>query len=1011
MNNQGFSNDNLHIGDVRITEDLTVDGELNINEINVNSLTIGDPEYTLPTSAGTDGQVIVMNPDNTTSDWQDLSAGTARVVVNKFTGTTSRIRNQTENGDIISIQQDGFGSFQYTSDEFSEGSVIVIRAYGNWTYLRSSQAFIPEGKFWLLVGPPPNGPELLELFAPFPEKAFAGTFPSSEGSVGNWELNIQLTRLNATQFRLGGTLTNSLADVQNQVEIPIIFPQKVGNNPDIFTFPGYPFDVAVKWQDNSNQGGGNAWIYPTLCGYTQDLINAGTNVLATSENLTTDHTLLSNLTAGDAGHTQFALLAGRNGGQILSGGITPLHNLKLKSHTAGLDNVTVKDLNTQFNKNIDMDNNNIINANEITKTTPSGADLRVENNDGPLVLSAQGLSSNIQLATTNNVTVNSNLFESLALVNLFNANIVMNGNQIQNTTLVSSNTALECNATADLRLVGDTVDMAATNAITHAIGAVPKLTIDGAETTTFADFNMASNDLKDALNIIDASTQNKINMNDAASFNVINISSNGNGVIVQELSSGNNIGITSASSGMVALSGNLNIRNEDAAGELKISKVNGGNIVIDNFAGKILLDSKNGSVEINDGKIVYVSDGQMPASYASDTTYIFVGTRNTASQINLTGLSNVTLMGMSRDSSTIEYTGSGALITTLDEDFTLSNIRIKSAQVDGLVLDASNVAKNKLLTIQNCEFRNCKNLFDITGYDLVDIEQNIFTFIEGGSTLVPPKGVYTTDVSKLQLTSCEFIRWFQEGATPSTTEFNGDMVFIQGTCGAHNITNNVLHPQYDQNGIIIDAATTFVEVAINSNQFVDVNLNKPTFSILNTNSNADYDTEAIQEGNSLLPNLKSRLGMSYYTATPPTTTLTTINVPVNMVFTTGIINPFDVFGVTVDTTTNIGRITYNRKRPVNFQITGTFEVLFTAGNPTTQNVGITLAKNGSSLFGAGIVSYQTLSTAGTEPKQYTFGVIGAAEQNDYFEFQLVSNNLSASSDFEVRSFLISGIEI
>lgn len=470
MNNQGFSNDNLHIGDVRITEDLTVDGELNINEINVNSLTIGDPEYTLPTSAGTDGQVIVMNPDNTTSDWQDLSTGTARVVVNKFTGTTSRIRNQADNGTIISIQQAGFGSFQYTSDEFSEGSVIVIRAYGNWTYLRSSQAFIPEGKFWLLLGPPPNGPELLELFAPFPEKAFAGTFPSSEGSVGNWELNIQLTRINVTQFRLGGTLTNSLADVQNQVEIPIIFPQKLGNNPDIFTFPGYPFDVAVKWQDNSNQGGGAAYIYPTLCGYTQDLINAGTNVVATSETLTTDHLLLSNINGGvngDGGHINL----------FDKRGIKPMTG------------------------NINMGNNNIINANEITKTTPSGANFEIKNNDGPLVLSAQGGLSNIQLVTTNNVIANCNLFESTAAVNLFNANIVLFGNQIQQVTAVTSTGTLECNATADLRLVGDTVDMAATNAITHAIGPTTKLTIDGVEITSFTDFNMDNNDLKNVSTI------------------------------------------------------------------------------------------------------------------------------------------------------------------------------------------------------------------------------------------------------------------------------------------------------------------------------------------------------------------------------------------------------------------------------------------------------------------------------------------------------------------------------
>jgi len=525
MNYLGGTKDNIHVNDTEIQNgslsvdgDLIVDGDTIINgdvEYNGN-VTINPPnclntdcinsatpatgieintEYKLPVVKGTQDQILTQIDAAGNTEFRDLTAGSARVVINKYTGTTSRIRNQTDNGVIISIQQAGFGSFQYTSDEFSEGSVIVIRAYGNWTYLRSSQAFIPEGKFWLLIGPPPNGPELLELFAPFPEKAFAGTFPSSEGSVGNWELNIQLTRINATQFRLGGTLTNSLADVQNQVEIPIIFPQKVGNNPDIFTFPGYPFDVAVKWQDNSNQGGGTAWIYPTLCGYTQDLINAGTNVVATSESLTTDHTLLSNLTAGDAGHTQFALLSGRTLGQTLSGGVLPAESLKLKSHTAGADNVTVKDLNTQFNKNIDMDNNNIINANEITKTTPSGGNLEVKNIDGPIVLSAQGGLSNIQLETPNNVIANCNLFESLAAVNLFNANIIMSGNQIQQTSLVSSNTSLECNATADLRLVGDTVDMAATNAITHAIGPTAKLTIDGVEITSFTDFNMDNNNI------------------------------------------------------------------------------------------------------------------------------------------------------------------------------------------------------------------------------------------------------------------------------------------------------------------------------------------------------------------------------------------------------------------------------------------------------------------------------------------------------------------------------------
>jgi hypothetical protein len=374
MNYLGGTKDNIHVNDTEIQNgslsvdgDLFVDGDTIINgDIEYNgNVTINPPnclntdcinsatpatgieintEYKLPVVKGAADQVLTQIDAAGNTEFRDLTAGSARVVVNKFTGTTSRIRTEAENTFIISIEQAGFGSKQYLSDEFSIGSVIVIRAYGSWTYLRSAQAFIPEGKFWLLIGPPPTGPQLIELFAPFPEKPFAGTFPQNRGSAGNWELNIQLTRINATQFRLGGTLTNSLADSQNQVEIPIIFPEKTGNNPDFFTFSGYPFDVAVKWQDNTNQGGGAAYIYPTLCGYTQDLVNAGTSILATSENLTTDHLLLSNLNGngGDGGHVFLYDLRGlkpmTGNMNMNNNSITNLQNIDVGGGTLNISN-------------------------------------------------------------------------------------------------------------------------------------------------------------------------------------------------------------------------------------------------------------------------------------------------------------------------------------------------------------------------------------------------------------------------------------------------------------------------------------------------------------------------------------------------------------------------------------------------------------------------------------------------------------------------------------------------
>jgi len=57
-----------------------------------------------------------------------------------------------------------------------------------------------------------------------------------------------------------------------------------------------------------------------------------------------DHTTISNLTLGDAGHTQFAMLAGRVGGQVLQGGTAASENLELESTSnATKGNVIFKD--------------------------------------------------------------------------------------------------------------------------------------------------------------------------------------------------------------------------------------------------------------------------------------------------------------------------------------------------------------------------------------------------------------------------------------------------------------------------------------------------------------------------------------------------------------------------------------------------------------------------------------------------------------------------------------------
>jgi hypothetical protein len=133
------------------------------------------------------------------------------------------------------------------------------------------------------------------------------------------------------------------------------------------TIDGDPNDTTLDFTFQFDQALGSGTLVqyttPDIHWYISQLGEVDAPTLSTN-----DHTQLTNLNAGDSGHTQFALLQGRSGGQVLSGGITS-DFLTLKSHTAGLNNIVVKDLNTSFEKDIDMNTNDITNANQINRAS------------------------------------------------------------------------------------------------------------------------------------------------------------------------------------------------------------------------------------------------------------------------------------------------------------------------------------------------------------------------------------------------------------------------------------------------------------------------------------------------------------------------------------------------------------------------------------------------------------------------------------------------------------------
>jgi len=351
MNNLGFSKDSVNIGDFRIKGE----GEtLIIGNEN------GGDGYILPTEKGTEGQVITMNADNTTS-FQDSGASTIeRPIQNLFTMLTPRTSYTTGNPDPYQVSSSG--SNVIDTADFQVGDVIRVRAEGYYVNTALNPATSPcTIQHQWFISYPNSSPSNETLSTPV----------SFNGSGGNWFNEIIFTWESATSVRItfnGKINYNTGFAVSDDVRAldwfvggaapPGTERPKTAGAPYYFYPPPSLFEIIGQNLTVSGSG------YAIATNYYIDKMNTDA-LVSGGGSPTIDHLALSNLNAGDAGHAQFALLQGRSGGQILSGGITPANFLTLKSHTAGLNNIVIKDLNTTFEKNIDMNNNNIDNVFEV----------------------------------------------------------------------------------------------------------------------------------------------------------------------------------------------------------------------------------------------------------------------------------------------------------------------------------------------------------------------------------------------------------------------------------------------------------------------------------------------------------------------------------------------------------------------------------------------------------------------------------------------------------------------
>jgi len=310
--------------------------------------------YFLPTTdGGVAGGVLTTDGAGTTS-FQTLTSGVTRAWVNKY----SILTNPTFGSGLgipSNLDSTGSGSKNYTDVNFPIGSQLHIQACGSWNVNTTN---LCGGQFVLAVG---GGgftiTDVFELVAP------VTTLNEVDTGLGYWSVDINIVRVGATNVRLGRVSVNSRLTSTSTVDVPIV--NSITTNPNGFTFgvPAFPFDIDLQWIDQSLGG----QCFPVAGTYNHNVINAN-DTLAITTNPSLDHNTLSNLTTGDP-HSQYTKLSGRPLGQTISGGISPSEFLTLKSHTAGLNNIIVKDLNTTFEKNIDMNQNQINDVSLITNTT------------------------------------------------------------------------------------------------------------------------------------------------------------------------------------------------------------------------------------------------------------------------------------------------------------------------------------------------------------------------------------------------------------------------------------------------------------------------------------------------------------------------------------------------------------------------------------------------------------------------------------------------------------------
>ena len=429
--------------------------------------------------------------------------------------------------------------------------------------------------------------------------------------------------------------------------------------------------------------------------------------------------------------------------------------------------------------------------------------------------------------------------------------------------------------------------------------------------------------------------------------------------------------------------------------------------------GKVLSDNGSWAAPLltpttNSSTFVEVSQASdLPATLAADTTYIIRGTITLTSPITVTN-SGCSIIGFDRNRDKLIWDGltGTTMLTITDVDFDLENLCISSNNTGSVLIEADdynagsyNDGRLKVFTITNCQFRNCFDIASFDGWDLIDISNTLFWYCEA-----PNFGVKFINTSKIEISSCEFIRWFRESEIPTPVNYaTCPMIeLVNGTSnfGAVNINGSVIHPQQTQDGIKIDPASTTGFGLISSNVVVPNGLTTG----LVTNFDYNVQNSYVIQANQTIPNGNAYANMSLtgnavYLDNSVTNPILLADASTvgGGGFTTPITFPISQ---RVITTASTGNIEYHSKIDATFFVT-IYATVQMAGNG---NITLRLVQNTVAITSSIGVAEIKAGVAET----ITFSILGIATQGDDFQVQVES---STGADVLVSELSLNGYQI